>query len=298
MMLVALVVGAVLSPAARAQTAPAPADATTPVVVGDQRFSASDIAAVVKRRRVVNEREVATEMIRGAWMRREAEARGLVPDPAQLDAVVAEDERERTRPDAESYEAALAAGGLSLDERRAQLADGLLEEAVGDALLREAHGDPAAYGRGWRALEARERAVTSCTAATAPEARNWCANRPPLTSFCTLTGPDDVCRYPATDGGPVRWSGAPDLILAFLDPPKERDAAVDPDGDRALARLRRYLRTHEPAAARDCEFDADDLAYFTCSRRAYAVDILYATARIHAAAKAEWTVPATAGALR
>jgi hypothetical protein len=289
--LAALATTAALAPSAGAQ-APAPADAATPVVVADQRFAAADIAAAARRRQA-SEREVAEALIRAAWMRREAAARHLAPDGAALDAVVAEDRREATA-DGETYEAALERVGLTPDERRAQLADGLAAEAVGDALLREAHGDAAAYGRAWRALEVRERAVTTCTAAAAPERRNWCANRPVLRGACTITGLDDVCRYP---GLRQPWGGAPDLIVAFLDPRQAVDAAVDPEGDDALARLGRYLRAHRAAAARHCDFDADDLAYYSCTRRAYAIDVAYAVARIHATAKRHWSVPATAGAL-
>jgi hypothetical protein len=108
-------------------------------------------------------------------------------------------------------------------------------------------------------------------------------------------GLEEVCSI--HDRGRRIWYVSADLIVAFGDPPTLLDAAVEPDGDRALARLRSYLHAHFPAVDRRCDVELDDLAYYDCPSRADAVTIAYAIARVHRTAKARWTVPATAGVL-
>ena len=297
-LLVALTAIVHLATAGAAAAAIAPADNTTPVVVGERRFTSAELASAA-RLHDGDVRAAAYDLIHAEWIAREAAARALIAPQEMIDAAAAAD---RAIIDSRSgrpvYDAYLATIPTTVEERRARIAAGILEELVIDAIVHEAGPDPQAVGRAFRRLAAGGRAITTCLAVYAPEGRNACSNNASdARKRCVQVGIDDVCSYPADGRYRASWGGQPDLIIAFLDAPKASEAAVDPDGDRALARLRRYLRAHHPQALRRCDFDADDLAYFTCPTRADATAILYAATRIHQAAERTWSVPATAGVI-
>jgi hypothetical protein len=295
-LLVALTTVAGLGTPGAATAAVAPADDSTPVVVGERRFTSAELGSAARRHNG-DLRAAAYDLIHAEWIAREAAARGLVAPPELIDAAAAADRAVvGSRFGSPAYDDYLARIPATTEERRAAIAAGILEELVIDAITREAGPDPQAFALAFRQLAAGGRAVTTCLAAYAPEGRNACSNNASdARKRCVQVGIDDVCAYSADGRYRASWGGHPDLIIAFLDAPKASEAAVDPDGDRALARLRRYLRAHHPQALRRCDFDADDLAHFNCPTRADATAILYAATRIHQAAKRTWSAPATAG---
>jgi hypothetical protein len=272
--------------------------AKTPLVVGDRAFTAPEIEAVARigardpKARHVDLSLGAWRVADTEWHRREAAARGIGVAPAALDAAVAADVRvhggdaERTR-----Y---LALIGETVDQRRAEIADGLLAEAIIDDVLRRAGASPAAFGRAFDDIARRQRAATTCLRSVVGDLRGRCGNVVPKDGRCTTMAGEELC--PIVDGKRRYWFVGGDVITAFVDP--RRLAYADGDTvEHGVARIRRFLTAHGSSALRRCDTDPDDEAYIDCPRRADAIAVTWAIARVHAFAKRRWSVPASDGVI-
>jgi hypothetical protein len=270
-------------------------DPATPLTVGDRAFTVEEIVAEGKigsgeRTTDADLREAgARTLVATEWHAREAAARGLSVDPAVLTAAEAADARGAS---ADEHARFLAGMGVTVEQRRKQLADGLLAEAIDDDVLRASGDDPVAFGRAYDALAQRHRAATVCLKAVVGDLEGACGNVAPKTGRCTQMGPERLCPY---GSGRDRYWGLPgDLIRDFTDPGRLDHA----DGDTlmdGIDRVRRYLSAHGSPALRRCDTDPDDVAYVDCRRRSDAIAFAWAIARIHASAKRRWSAPATAG---
>lgn len=271
-------------------------DARTPLSVGARSFTIAEITAAgrIDADGAMRDADLraagAQRLARAEWHAQEAAARGLTADPALIDAAIAEDLRATGGVDGRARY--LAAMHMTAEQRRAEIADGLLAEAITDDVLRTTAPGPVAFGRAFDALAQRQRAATACVRAVVGDLGGLCGNVTPADGRCTAMAAEDLC--PIRSDGRRLWYVGGDLIAAFVDPRHSDEADADTLLG-GLSRLRRFLVAHGSDALSRCEDDADDLAYIDCPRRADAIAVTWAIARIHVAAKRRWTVPATSG---
>jgi hypothetical protein len=275
-----------------AQGGAAPADAATPVVVGERGFTVAELRAaeqhVIRGRGASAARRWAADvLILDEWDAREAQERGIVVPETVVDAALAE-----------ALHQAAELGSFLADDTppeqlRAELALGIRGELIIDAIARDAGPGPRAFGRAFDAAAARQRAVTTCLAAYADPYRNLCKNRPWHSGACATVGLLDICADSYQH--PRDWYIDINVVTAFYDPPK---AFTEPDPNRSFDRLITYLRSHSPGAHRRCFYESDDSRLeFICPSRADAIAVAYAGTRIHQRAKQHWSVPSTNGRL-
>jgi len=290
-----------LLPLLVALTVPAAAravDAQTPLVVGDRAFTAAEIEDVA-RIGAWDPKAAHVDLALGAWRvadtewhRHQAAARGLAVTPAALEAAVAADVRRRGG-DAERTRF-LASVGETTAQRQAEIADGLLAETIFDDVLRRAGASPEAFGRAFDAMAQRQRAATTCLRSVVGDLSGRCGNVAPKHGRCTTMAAEELC--PIVDGQDRWWFVGGDLIAAFVDP-RRLDYVDDGTVEHGVSRIRRFLAAHGSSALRRCVTDPDDEAYIDCPRRADAIAVTWAIARIHAVAKRRWSVPATNGVI-
>ena len=138
------------------------------------------------------------------------------------------------------------------------------------------------------AFNKRWRAVTVCASTVVD--RDVCANlEPPQQQRCAwfALGDDAFSRLGRLCHIPGEWFVNLDLIEQLHPRRDTSDLACVPDGDAAVARLKRYLRRTAPPAAHHVSFDDDcDPQLITARSRSALVTALHGVARIAASERA------------
>jgi hypothetical protein len=206
-------------------------DAAAPVRVGERAFTVAELKAAQDRGLYAPgqgaewvRRGAADWLILNEWDAREAAQRGIVVPQASIDAVMAEARRESSEigwPDEEA-----------LRELPAEVEQGIRRELLIDAITREAGPGPAAFGRAFDALAARERVVTACRAAYFDPRRNLCGNQRRQPGGCAIFGRHDICAFDFR--GHRTW----ELVVYPVDEVYDASvAAAEPDPTPANNRL-------------------------------------------------------------
>jgi hypothetical protein len=199
------------------------------------------------------------ELTLARWIAGEAKRRGVRADQRKIAAAIRREIAADHRVDA---------------AERARMAETVLRRALVASITRHAH-DQGAWNRAFADLDRRWRAVTQCAPGpTAPSGR--CANVPLGSDRCTWIAFGDVCHAGS------EWFTNIDLVGELNLPGRELSCV--PEGDDAVARVRRYLLRHAPLVRKRVVFDDDcDPQLITAKRRADLAVALRAVARLASA---------------
>jgi hypothetical protein len=210
-------------------------------------------------------------LVRARWVAGEAALRGVHANPARVAGVLAREQRTSGPADA---------------TRRAEVEEQVLREALVDSITAQAHGDARPWGAALDDFNRRWRAVTVCAPGLSGGLRDDCGNYTPRKHGCSwfgigtsgFFGLGDLC-----DLG-KQWAVDVDLVTEFYPRSDPSDLACLPQGDAALARLRRYLKRTAPRVQHLTFFDGDcDPQLMAFPYRSAGVTVLHAVARIAAA---------------
>jgi hypothetical protein len=228
------------------------------------------------------------QLVHARWVAGEAARHGVMASPARVRALVAREQR--SAGGAAAWRRSLARQGVPEAEARSQLAEQALREALLDTITAGAHGNPRRWGRAVDQFNRHWRAQTVCAVGMHSQVRASCGNVPQPKRPCAWTLLGDAGFFPLGELCWVkgRWFVNLDLIEQFHPNADPADLACVPDGDRALARVRRYVERTAPRVARQVFFDEDcDPQLVDARSRTAVITVLHAVARIGARARAK-----------
>jgi hypothetical protein len=259
---------------AGAAGAPAAPPRAAAVVAGVPVTMAQARARAGSKADTYDVRQTFADLVQARFVAGEAALRGLSTNPDYLARALAAEQSGWGGEAA--WRTYLKSAGIAESESRAAIADQALGATLTDTITDAAHGDARAWGLAFHEVHARWRAQTTCSASIADRIPDWCGNEPARDGGCLWFGVGDGCALGV--GNNVAFVRLADLFY-----PGKVFGTCEREGQRALTRLRAYLKRTAPGVLHRTSVDFGCRPQmFQTRRRADLVVVLHAIARIAA----------------